>query len=319
MDVKTYQALGLDVPWEDQHARGYQVNGRAISDIDESLATAGDVHYHPCPEAQTSDDLEGEIHTYEQWNQGEVFAGTQRKISVYLPPSGYGDEPLSLLIFNDGEAYRSDRGPVRVPRVLEYLLKQGELRPTAAIFVMPGVPEKAALESDNQVRYHLAHRQRSFEYDSCTPLYGEFLLRDVLPFVQRELQVEFTSDPARRGVCGISSGGMCAFNAAWYFPGQFARVISHCGSFTNIRGANNYPYLIRSTPRKPLRVFLQSGERDANIVTGSWPLANQQMADALAYAGYDHRFEFGSGGHNLRHAGATFADTLRWIFSTRKP
>ena len=45
MDVKTYQALGLDVPWEDQHARGYQVNGRAISDIDESLATAGDVHY----------------------------------------------------------------------------------------------------------------------------------------------------------------------------------------------------------------------------------------------------------------------------------
>ena len=61
MDVKTYQALGLDVPWEDLHARGYQVNGRAISDIDESLATVGDVHYHPCPEAQTSGDLEGEI------------------------------------------------------------------------------------------------------------------------------------------------------------------------------------------------------------------------------------------------------------------
>jgi enterochelin esterase family protein len=91
-------------------------------------------------------------------------------------------------------------------------------------------------------------------------------------------------------------------------------VISHCGSFTNIRGANNYPYLIRSTPRKPLRVFLQSGERDADIVTGSWPLANQQMAAALAYAGYDHRFEFGTGGHNLRHGGALFADALRWAF-----
>ena len=93
--------------------------------------------------------------------------------------------------------------------MLEYLLKQGELRPTAAIFVMPGVPEKAALESDNQVRYHLAHRQRSFEYDSCTPLYGEFLLRDVLPFVQRELQVEFTQTlPA--AVCAVSPAAVCA-------------------------------------------------------------------------------------------------------------
>ena len=38
-------------------------------------------------------------------------------------PSGYGDEPLSLLIFNDGEAYRSDRGPVRV-RGAGMLVKQ---------------------------------------------------------------------------------------------------------------------------------------------------------------------------------------------------
>ena len=314
MDIQTYQSLGLDVPWEDLHPRNYQVNGRAISDIDASLSTAGDIHYHPCAEAQSTAELEGEIHTFEQWNHSGIYPDTQRKISVYLPPAGQGESPLNLLVFNDGEAYRNDKGAVRVPRVLESMFNQGELAPTAAIFVMPGVPEKAALEPDKQVRYHLAHRQRSFEYDSCTALYGEFLLRDVLPFVQNELQVEFTTDPARRGLVGISSGGVCAFNAAWYFPGHFARVISHCGSFTNIRGANNYPYLIRSTPRKPLRVFLQSGERDADIVTGSWPLANQQMAAALAYAGYDHRFEFGTGGHNLRHGGALFADALRWAF-----
>ena len=34
MDIQTYQSLGLDVPWEDLHPRNYQVNGRAISDID---------------------------------------------------------------------------------------------------------------------------------------------------------------------------------------------------------------------------------------------------------------------------------------------
>jgi enterochelin esterase family protein len=61
-------------------------------------------------------------------------------------------------------------------------------------------------------------------------------------------------------------------------------------------------------------VFLQSGEMDAQIVTGSWPLANQQIASALEFAGYEYQFEFGTGGHNLRHGGALFAETLRWLW-----
>ena len=59
---------------------------------------------------------------------------------------------------------------------------------------------------------------------------------------------------------------------------------------------------------------LQSGARDAEIILGSWPLANHTMADAFEYAGYDYRFEFGEGGHNLRHGGALFAETLRWLW-----
>lgn len=85
------------------------------------------------------------------------------------------------------------------------------------------------------------------------------------------------------------------------------------GSFVNIRGGHNYPYLIRSTPRKPLRVFLQSGARDGNIILGNWALANQRMASALEYAGYEYRFVFGEGGHSARHGGALFADSLRWL------
>ena len=72
--------------------------------------------------------------------------------------------------------------------------------------------------------------------------------------------------------------------------------------------------MARRTPRKPIRVFLQSGVNDADIVIGSWPLANQTMAAALDFAGYDCRFEFGEGGHNLRHGGALFAETLRWLW-----
>jgi enterochelin esterase family protein len=75
-----------------------------------------------------------------------------------------------------------------------------------------------------------------------------------------------------------------------------------------------YPALIRKTPRKPIRVFLQDGVNDLNNEHGDWPLANQQMARALAFAGYDFRFVFGDGAHNGKHGGAIFPESLRWLW-----
>src|SRR5215813_7580413 len=88
----------------------------------------------------------------------------------------------------------------------------------------------------------------------------------------------------RQDAAGISSGGICAFTAAWERPDLFSKVLSHVGSFTNIRGGDVYPGMIRKTERKPIRVFLQDGSNDLDNEHGSWPLANQQMAAALKYA-----------------------------------
>jgi len=38
-----------------------------------------------------------------------------------------------------------------------------------------------------------------------------------------------------------------------------------------------------------------------------------RMAAALAYAGYEHRFVPGTGGHSLKHGGALLPDALRWL------
>ena len=83
---------------------------------------------------------------------------------------------------------------------------------------------------------------------------------------------------------------MCSF-AARQFLDQFRRVLCHCGSFVNIRGGHNWPFIERMTERRPLRVFMQSGAADGVLSTGDWPLANQTMAYALANADYDHRFK----------------------------
>ena len=82
-------------------------------------------------------------------------------------------------------------------------------------------------------------------------------------------------------------------------------MLSWVGSFTNIasgktsrEGGHNYEALVRKTPRKPIRVFLQDGANDLDNANGNWPLANQTLAKSLAFAGYDYRFDYGQGFHS---------------------
>ena len=91
-------------------------------------------------------------------------------------------------------------------------------------------------------------------------------------------------------------------------------MLSHVGSFTNIRGGHAYPALVRKTERKPLRVFMRGARHDLDNTHGNWPLANQQMYAALKYMKYDVEFVFGNGAHNGNHGGAILPDSLRWLW-----
>jgi enterochelin esterase family protein len=304
LDLETHRALALD------QATPVSANGRSNADILVSLKHAGDAPYHPCPEAYPDESVaQGEVRKFADWDQSAVFKDTLRDVYVYRPAGINAEKPMNLIVFQDGAGYLHRAGSVRAAAVLDSLQASAEIEATAAVFINPGKP-KSAKADDTE-----AHRiQRSFEYDSLTPDYGRFLIEEVLPFVALECNLTFTDDPTRRSICGISSGGICAFTVGWQHPDSFRRIISHCGSFTNIRGGHNYPYLIRTTPRKPLRIFMQSGANDAETLSGNWPLANRTVADSLRYAGYDYTFEFGNGGHSLRHGGALFADSLRWLW-----
>ncbi len=124
-------------------------------------------------------------------------------------------------------------------------------------------------------------------------------------------------DPSDRAVCGISSGGICAFTVAWERPDQFGKVLSHIGSFTNIRGGWAYPGFVRKTKNqpKPLKVYLQEGKDDLNNLHGNWPLGNQDLAAALQFAGYHYRLVMTDGGHSGKWGGEDLPDALRWLWS----
>ena len=254
---------------------------------------------HPDSRAR-SDTPKGSLLPREPW-RSQVFAGTVRNWSIYLPAENAG--PAAVMVFQDGVHFYQDF----VPTVFDNLIAEGAMPPTVGIFLDPGIFADTTASN------------RSFEYDTLSDQYVRFLLEEILPEVSRERPLR--EDAAGRAICGISSGGICAFTAAWQRPDQFHKVLSHVGSFTNIAcgptqrdGGHNYPALIRRLPPKPIRVALQDGENDLNVAAGDWWLANLQMESALRFAGYDCTFTAGRGFHSLAHGRAIFPDSLRWLW-----
>jgi enterochelin esterase family protein len=289
-------------------------NGRSFfEDITTATTASGDAGYEPGPEAFPPADVpRGTLDHIAGWRSTASYPGTTRDLWIHASPGVDADTAPALMVFNDGGWYVADDGPVRVPAVVDTLVHRGELPPAVAVFVQAGVPDGA----EGGMADLATFRQRSVEYDTCDATYVDFLDTEVLPLAEERVGRSFTTEPARRLVAGISSGGICSFTAAWQRPDRYGLVLSHCGSFTAMRGGHHYPYLVRTTERKPIRVFLQSGEQDLDTVFGNWTLANREMAAALAYAGYDHRLELGLGGHSLAHGGALFAESLRWLWRT---
>ena len=154
---------------------------------------------------------------------------------------------------------------------------------------------------------------RSWEYDELSDRYVSFLIEEMIPEVAKDYHL--TNDPKMRAICGISSGGICAFTAAWERPDYFHKVLSHIGSFTDIRGGHVYPALIRKQAKRDIKVYLQDGSGDLDNRFGNWWLANQQMASSLEFRGYDYTFVNGTGGHNGKHGGAILPESLRWLWS----
>jgi enterochelin esterase-like enzyme len=263
------------------------------------------------PDSQRHAEVPRGTVTKSQW-KGQIFAGTVRDYWVYVPKQYDPAKPAAMMVFQDGHAYVNETGEFRVPIVFDNLIQKGEMPVTIGIFINPG--HKADKPPDDAWKAN----DRSFEYDTLTDQYARFLLEEILPEVGK--QYKLTPDASGRAIGGISSGGICAFTVAWQRPDSFSKVLSHVGSFTNIRGGHVYPALVRKTKGspKPIRVFLQDGSNDLDNEFGNWPLANQEMAAALKFANYDYRFVFGSGGHNGKHGGAILPDSLRWLWRDSK-
>lgn len=239
------------------------------------------------------------------FNTSEIYPMTSRDYWIYIPAAYDASKPACLFVCLDGITYNA-------PTVFDNLIATGQMPVTIGVFVSPGVVRDA---DGGVIRYN-----RSNEFDRTDGTFARFLIEELLPEVECQTAsdgrpIRLSTDPNDCAIAGSSSGGICAFSAAWARPDRFARVFSAVGTYVSMRGGNEYQAVIRKTEPKRLRIFLQDGLYDVwNGIFGDWYEANILVESALNFSGYEVAHAWGRGGHSNAHADRIFPDVMRWLW-----
>lgn len=265
----------------------------------------------------------------------KIYDGMKSDYWIYVPAQYKPDTPAALMVFQDGSFY-TDRNSATLPvlSAIDNLIAQKKIPVMIGIFINPGdISDSPGTPTYNFVKAYgdkwkrtLKDSMRSTLYDTVSDRYVRFLRDEILADVATKYNLR--KDSYSRAITGLSSGGICAFNAAWQMPGQFTRVISWIGSFSAIQwkedpavpdGGQDYPDKILREPKRNIRVWLQDGSEDLDLRYGNWPLANLRMANALKAQEYDFHFSFGKGTHNASHGAAEFPAEMIWLWRDYEP
>ena len=248
----------------------------------------------------------------------EAYPGTQHTYWVYVPAQYDPKTPASLMVLNDGQAFKNMDGDVRAPNVFDNLIYRREIPVMIGVFINPGRrPDQPEPTPSN---WGDRDTNRPAEYNSLDDKYARVIVDELMPALGKEYNI--SKDPERRGIGGASSGAIAAFTVAWERPNEFRKVLSIVGSFTNLRGGHAYTDIVLRNEKKPLRIYLQDGRNDNRGVgrdgtydeTRDWFLQNVRLMRALSEKGYDLNYTWGIGKHGQKQAGAIFPDMMRWLW-----
>ena len=239
-------------------------------------------------------------------------ASYSRMVTVYVPAQYVAGTAAPLIVGADG--------PDRLLfATLDNLIAAGKVPAMVAVSIANGGGDAQGSE-------------RGLEYDTMSGRYAEFVEREVLPRVEAEAHVKLTHDPEGRATMGGSSGGSCALAMAWYHPEWYHRVLTYSGTYVNQQWPSDaatphgaaafYERLIPGAAKKPLRLWLEVGDRDLmnpNVMRDGyhdWVAANEEMAKALAAKGYHYQFVFAqNAGHTDRAVKAqTLGEALEYVW-----
>src|SRR6266545_7326434 len=277
-----------------------------------------DIHYQLGPDSLPRDGVpRGDVRgPYTLPSQ--AYPGTQHTYWIYVPAQYDSRRAASLMILNDGQAFKYMDGDVRAPNVLDNLMYRREIPVMIAVFINPG--RRADQPEPTPQNWGDRDTNRPAEYNSLDDKYARVIVDELMPALNKDYNI--SKHPERRGIGGASSGAIAAFTVAWERPGEFHKVLSIVGSFVNLRGGHAYADIIRKSDRKPIRIFLQDGRNDNRGVRGSgeydqtrdWFYQNVRMVRALTEKGYDVNYTWGMNRHGQKMGGPVLPEMMRWLW-----
>ena len=241
----------------------------------------------------------------------------ERTITVYIPSQYVPGMTAPLMVTHDGPGL--GRPDTTLPRILDNMIAQHRLPALILVMIANGGGDAQGNE-------------RGLEYDTMSGKFAEFIEAEVLPQVESHYAVKLSSNPDARATMGTSSGGAAALAMAWYHPDLYHRVVSYSGTFVNQQWPFNpetpdgawdfHEKLIPQSPRKPIRLWLEVGDRDLlnpNIMRDNmhdWVEANNRMATVLRAKGYHYQYVYalnaGHGAGPVRNQ--TLPEALEWAW-----
>ena len=248
----------------------------------------------------------------------KAYPGTFHTYWVYVPAQYDASVPASLMIFNDGQAFKNPDGDARAYNVMDNLIYRREIPVMIGVFINPGrtpeQPEPTPAEWGDRTT------NRPTEYNSLDDRYARVIVDELMPVLYKDYNI--SKDPERHGIGGASSGAIAAFTVAWERPNDFRKVLSIVGSFVNLRGGHAYADIVAKNDKKPIRIFLQDGRNDNRGVrangeydqTRDWFFQNVRLMKALTEKGYDVNYAWGIGLHGQKQGGAILPEMMRWLW-----
>ena len=133
---------------------------------------------------------------------------------------------------------------------------------------------------------------RMNSYDLFDREYGDFLVYELIPYIENTHNINLSQSPDMHFVSGGSSGGISAFVIAWFHSDYFRRVYMSSPSFLAMGRGNEIPYLIRKYETKPIRVYEEYSEYEPNDYFGWSRSIDEEAREALTFANYDFKYKF---------------------------
>ena len=195
-------------------------------------------------------------------------------------------DSFALLVEHDGENEANVRAMLR-------LADEGKAPYCVSVGVQPGWLRYP----DGSERY-----MRMNGYDWFDSEFGDFVVHELIPHIEKVYGVRFSSSPDLHMTAGASSGGISAFVTAWFHSDFFHRVYMASPSFLAMGRGNEIPYLVRKYEPKPLKIYSEYSENEPNDYFGWIRPIDEEAHAALRFAGYDLEVKFFPGeGHSSRY------------------